>query len=386
MIDQEPSPLETASIQHVAFRDGIIVVAVSSELAARDEILEPWADTDEGKELAKIEIDFGLSNIRREVGLALLKANTAHDDFRYPKVSDDLASAVYPNPNTLRIRRLTVAEVRGYLRRAAWLSRESVIYAIAMQEQDPTYKDEVLESLLAEIDSMPEYEGAHDSDGHVHRGRLIKILRGLVPFSETASPITADDKFKTKHGRVISRMVECKSSGDGSYPPGYKTKVDQGQTPKPAERESIPLPKAPAITDLATEEAPVYSMMLIDPALHEYAFPNAEVLFRHSVISLRSDRTKLPLGQYERRLASFEYTIETVADALRQYDESADSSLMQLKLEQFLDWARQQPLYAHYTRHQLADILERQKAARDVLDDYRRFLKYGSQAYETVTS
>ena len=57
-----------------------------------------------------------------------------------------------------------------------------------MQKQDPTLKDEGLEILLTEIDSMSEYAGIHDDSNHVHRGRLIRIFRRQVPFFKTLVP------------------------------------------------------------------------------------------------------------------------------------------------------------------------------------------------------
>jgi hypothetical protein len=243
-----------------------------------------------------------------------------------------------------------------------------------MQKQDPTLKDEGLEILLAEIDSMSEYAGIHDDSDHVHRGRLIRIFRRQVPFLDITSPITADDEFSIKHGHVISLTVEATPSGNGALPPGYGVRVDQGHILQRVD-STPPFPKAPEKEDLTVHEERNYAMMLIGPSFHDYAFPDAEALFRRRDTSLR-DGIKLSPVVYAQRLDSFKNSIKTFADALRKYQETANESLTQLRIKRFLSWIKHQPIYAHYSTTELADILERQKTVRDILDDYKQYLEY----------
>jgi len=383
MTDQDPGSLKTASIRYAAFRGGIIVVPVSRELAARDEILIPWEDTDEGKELAKIETDFGIGDKRREVTLAQLRQNGNHDDFFYHKL-DYLATIVYANATggqTLR-----PVQRREVLRRAAWLSLESIIYAIARQEKNGAQADEEVQSLLAEIDSMPEYKGAHDGNGHMHRGRLIRILRRRIDFFEINSPITEADEFQIRYGcKVISRIVKCNPCGDGRLPPGREIKVDRGHTPPRIEKphDRIPLPKFPRERSLTAQEEQVYSLMLVDSSLSGYMFSGIEDLFRHRDKDLLAGTRLIP-SAYKRRLAYFAAPINRFSEMLRAYDESADSNTNQSMVERFLSWAKKQPIYARYTPAELADILDRRKRLAEVLTDYRAFLRRSSGTYKAT--
>ncbi|MGA2911814.1 MAG: hypothetical protein ABSE17_04275 [Candidatus Levyibacteriota bacterium] len=381
-------------------------LTVAIETASKP-ITEISAEVDGAKpvepgSLENLEIKFG--NRRREVILALLKTTRNGSDFLYPKI-EDLISSVYQD-RILKSASDEAKKKRRNLIQAAYLSRENIIARIAKQDQNPTQKDEELESLLAEVDAIPEYNG-------ITRGRLIYVLRRDISFARIRnSRIKAFDIIRVEHDVVITRDRKLPDCGDGGQNPKglrdtignhlptvanhYQSSVIKSMTEKTTPDKTMPLPILPRLPESDRGPRPrpsriPYFLMMINESRTDYLFPNVDEAIEEvcQEISGRIRNKNVRAERFERFRATAKQNFQDFVDSLREYDADRQDGETPKEVHDFLYWAEHQPAYEGYTTKDILHVLAREFKVPQLTQFYAESLELSSrkaQRRETASS